>query len=69
MIIHLIWCAQLLSPVCALYLFYVYLYWNKLYILRLWINIFSPYPQILFFPPQIYLKIKKWEKQEYTDQT
>ena len=64
--IHLIWCARLLSPVCGLYLFYVYLYWNKLYVLRLWINTFSPYPQFLFFPPQIYLKIKKWEKQEYT---
>ena len=34
--------------------------------LRLWINTFSPYQQILFFPPQIYLKIKKWEKQEYS---
>ena len=64
--IHFIWCAQLLSPVCALYLFYVNLYWNKLYVLRLWINTFSPYPQFLFFPPQIYRKIKKWEKQEYT---
>ena len=64
--IHLIWRAQLLSPVCAIYLFYVYLHWNKLYVLRLWINTFSPYPLFLFFPPQIYLKIKKWEKQEYT---
>ena len=49
-----------------LYLFYVYLYWNKLYVLRLRINTLSPYPQFLLFPPQIYLKIKKWEKQEYT---
>ena len=63
--IYLIWCAQLVPPVCALY-FYVYLYWNKLYVLRLLINTCSPYPQFLFFPLQIYLKIKKWEKQEYT---
>ena len=65
--IHLIWGAKLLSP--ALYLFYVNLYWNKLYVLRLWINTFSPYPQFPFFPPQIYLNIQKWEKQEYTGAT
>ena len=57
---------SIITPVCAVYLLYVYLYRNKLYVPRLWINTFSPYPLFLFFPPQINLKIKKWEKQEYT---
>ena len=33
------------------------------------VSTFSPYPQIMFFPPQIYLKIKKREKQEYIEMT